>query len=66
MQYGKTKKITEEVYNRAVKNNGYITDDDKETVFTESERLGYGVYSTYVFKLAGEFYVGYALGDSCD
>lgn len=66
MQYGKSKKITEEVYNRAVNNHGYITKEDAETVFTDAERLGYGVYGTYVYKLAGEFYVGYALGDSCD
>lgn len=63
----KTKTITLEQYERALANGGRIADEDWRAVFTESERCGYGIYSTRVFCIKEGFYVvQYELGDSCD
>lgn len=75
MRYGYMKQITKEQYERGVANRGYLTKEDAETVFDDSERLGYGVYSPTVHLIekgktepdSKELYVvRYALGDSCD
>lgn len=60
------REITKEQYNRAKQNYGSITKDDVNDVFSESERLGYGVYSDYVYELDGKFYVSFLLGSTCD
>ena len=60
------KKISKEVYDRAIANNGHITSEDELTVFNEIERWGYGVYRTNVIERDGEYFVRYELGDSCD
>lgn len=61
-----TRKITEEQYTRAMSNKGYIADEDMTTVFSASERYGYGVYSPMAFSQGGEFFVRFQMGDSCD
>lgn len=61
-----TREITKEQYDRAMKNNKYITEEDKKTIFTESEIWGYGVYSPKVAEKDGKYYVNYESGDSCD
>lgn len=60
------RKITKEQYDRARQASGYLTESDKEQVFSQSELLGYGVYSPIVFESGGEYYVSYRIGDSCD
>lgn len=60
------RKISPEIYERAKANSNYITEDDMKTVFDDSERLGYGVYSPCVYECNGEHYVLYHLGSSCD
>lgn len=61
-----TRQITREQYQRGVQNRGYVVDSDKPQIFTEAERLGYGVYSPMVQEKDGEFYVTYLLGSTCD
>ena len=60
------KEITREQYQRGVENHGYLAKDDMQDVFTDAERLGYGVYSPIVHEIDERFYVHYLLGSSCD
>lgn len=66
MLYRARKEITEEQYNRGVKNNGYLAKLDEKLVFTASELYGYGIYSDIVHKDGDKFYVEYMTSDSCD
>ena len=60
------REITKEIYERALQNGGYITDDDKNIVFMPFEIWGYGVYLPKVYKENDKYYVDYKLGSSCD
>ncbi len=60
------RKINKDVYERSLKTGGYISDADKEAVFTDAEIWGYGVYAAKVCYEEGEYYVDYKLGSSCD
>lgn len=67
------KEITKEQYERAwAERNGYITKADMEDIFTQSQLIGYGVYSPVASKeyneVTGEttYCVHYHTGDSCD
>lgn len=60
------REITKEQYNRAKQNFGYIAKEDVCDVFTDSERLGYGVYSDSVYEENGKFFVAFLLGSTCD
>ncbi len=62
-----TRCITEEQFDRAMANKGYIDDSDRDSVFTASELYGYGVYSPRVFRNGnGEPCVSFMRGESCD
>ena len=61
-----SRKITKEQYERGTKNYGYLTKDDADLVFTDAERLGYGVYGARVETDGDDYYVSFWLGDSCD
>ena len=61
-----TRKITKEQYDRAMNNNGMLTEEDEETIFTTSEICGYGVSMIGVVDNHGQYYVTFRLGDSCD
>lgn len=61
-----TREITKEQYENALSNHRYITEYDKYDVFSDSERLGYGVYSPLVHEENGKYYVLFELGDTCD
>ena len=56
------RELTEEQFRRVM--------DAKDTtgIFTEQERMGYGVYCEYYYqdKTDGKYYVSFNLGDSCD
>lgn len=66
MFYGE-RRISEEQYQRAMGRNGILTDADIDDVFSLSEQIGYGIYSTKVGRNeAGEPIVRYSRGDSCD
>ena len=58
------RKITAEQYERA--KNGYLTEEDREAVFSPSELYGYGVYGGDVIERDGKYYVRYSLGSTCD
>lgn len=56
------RKITKDIYERAMKHNGYISREDCETIFTESELYGYGVYGARAYEENGEYYCDFSLG----
>ncbi len=61
-----TREISKEQYERARSNNRYVTKEDAQVIFSDSERLGYGVYSPIVHEDDGKYFVWFQLGDSCD
>ena len=58
--------ITPEQYERAQDNRGYLTDEDKKTVLTESERYGYGASAGSVYETGGKYYVRCHRYNNCD
>jgi len=60
------REITKEVYDRAQDNRGYITEADKQELFSDEELFGYGVYRARVSEIDGKYYMSYMLGGSCD
>lgn len=67
------KEITKEQYERAwAERHGYITEEDMEDIFSQSELVGYGIYLPTASKeydeATGEttYCVHYEMGDSCD
>ena len=58
--------IPKEIYNRAVENRGFVTEEDKESVWSVAQLYGYGVYSGHVYEENGKYYVPFSMGDSCD
>lgn len=66
MPYFYEKEISKEVYDNAQKNNGYITDDDKKSIFSVCELCGYGIYGAQAYKQKGKYYCTYYRGSSCD
>ena len=60
------KRISKEVYDRAIANNGHITSEDEAEIFGYIERCVYGIYRTVAFELDGKYFVRYELGDSAD
>ena len=60
------REITAEQYARAKAKNGYLTEEDRKTVFSPSELYGYGVYGGDVIEQDGKYYVRYSLGTTCD
>lgn len=58
------REITAEQYERA--KNGYLTEENREAVFSPSELYGYGVYGGDVIERDGKYYVRYSLGSTCD
>lgn len=62
----RTMEISKDVYDRAVKNNGLVTADDKLEIFDPAILMGYGVYSASVFSEHGKYWCRYYRGVSCD
>lgn len=60
------REITKEQYERAMKYNGLIPDEDRGDIFTISELWGYGVYLPTAFERDGKYFVSFELGSSCD
>ena len=60
------KEISEEIYQRAMENKGWLKKEDYCKVFSDTERMGYGVYGYKIFEKDGRRYVSYMLGSSCD
>lgn len=64
--YSLERKITKDIYERAIKNRNYIQGEDMNKVFNEAELCGYGIYGTQVFEKDNEYYVSYYMGSTCD
>ena len=66
------KPITKEQYCRAMVNHGYIDEVDMDILFSDAERLGYGIYSAVGRRRVNdetgevEYYVSYDTGSCCD
>ena len=61
------REIPEEMYRRAVQENGgRVTNDDVRAVLNEAERLGYGATASTVFEQDGRFYVHCHRWNNCD
>lgn len=66
------RKITKEQYERAQQHKGSITPEDERIIFSEAERIGYGIYSNSVCKETDPntnettYYVSYSTGSHCD
>ena len=58
--------ISNEVFDRAQKNRGYIAPEDKNKLFTETQLCGYGVYGAMAFEKDGKYLCAYSMGSSCD
>lgn len=58
--------VTEEVYERAKANRGYMTDEDILTHFSNSILCGYGLYNCQVYERDGKYICSYWRGASCD
>lgn len=65
--------VSKEVYERA-KNNSknkdqkyfYMTDSDKNELFSAAIRCGYGLYNCMVHEEKGKYICTWDRGDSCD
>lgn len=60
------REITKEIYERAIENNGYLTDNDEKIVLTDAERYGYGGSTRKVFEQEGKYYVHCHMYNHCD
>ena len=60
------RKITKDIYDRAMEHHRMITDDDMDAVFSAYEQLGAGVYGTYVFMRDGEYFCKASIGRNAD
>ena len=60
------RKITKEMYGRAVQNGGQLTREDYWNVFNESDVMGYGVYNERLAEEEGNYYVTFNRGSSAD
>ncbi|MBP5362124.1 MAG: hypothetical protein J6Y71_03730 [Ruminococcus sp.] len=61
------REISKEQFDRAQENrDGYLTKEDMEVVFDDSERYGYGVYGGKTMVKDGKYVVQFSLGSTCD
>lgn len=66
------KPIAKEQYERIQSNNGLISREDKDEIFSTAELCGYGISSPIVYKSHDEttgedtYIVSYYTSDSCD
>ena len=60
------REISKEIYDRAMENRGYITSGDMDTVFSEAELCGYGIYGAKAAEEDGKYYCHFSMGSSCD
>ena len=62
----KIREITKEIYERALQNRRYITDEDRKEVWDISDLCGYGIYGDQVYEEDGKYFVRYWRGNTCD
>jgi hypothetical protein len=56
------RRISKDIYNRIIKNNGHFSPKDVFSIFTEEEFYDKGIYSPFVYEYNNEYYVGFKLG----
>lgn len=73
MVTGEPFEVTKEVYDRARANSidkdgnsFYMAAEDKEKLFSETIRWGYGLYSCMVHEEDGKYICTWKRGNSCD
>jgi len=66
MVKGKDKEIPKDIYDRAMANNGRITEDDESEIFSRAILCGYGLYNTSVYEKDGKYFCSWYMGDGCD
>ena len=66
MVRGEDFEISKEVYDRAMKNGGYITGEDEKNLFSEAMLCGYGVYGDMAYEKDGKYWCRWEHGSSCD
>lgn len=67
-RFGQTRfdrEITAEQYDRAMKNNGFLTKSDENDLLTPADSA-YGVMCQTVFEQDGKYFVNCTGYDSCD
>ena len=58
--------ISKDVYDRAMRNRGYITETDKSNLFDTWQLCGYGVYSAMAYEKDKKYWCSYYMGSTCD
>lgn len=73
MKEGKPFEVSKEVYERAVANTVktekkyfLMAEQDKEELFSDSIRWGYGLYNCRVHEVDGKYICTWEHGESCD
>lgn len=66
MRIGTEFEVTKDVYDRAVKNGGYMASEDERKHFSEAILCGYGLYNCRVREENGKYICSYMTGSSCD
>lgn len=73
MKTGKPFEVSKEVYDRAKENSinkesyyFYMAAQDKEELFSDSIRWGYGLYNCRVHEENGKYICTWEMGNSCD
>ncbi len=67
-----TRPITKEQYERAQEHGGSLIPEDEQIIFSDAERIGYGIYGNSVHKETDSntnettYYVSYSTGSHCD
>ena len=59
------RKISKEDYEK-IGEGKYLPGDMMVKYFSDSERMGYGVYCATANLIDGQYYVTFEMGDSCD
>ena len=73
MKTGTPFEVSKEVYERARANSVnkdaksfYMVKEDTEKLFSDSIRLGYGLYNCKVHEENGKYICTWEMGDTCD
>ena len=60
------REITKDQYDRAMQNGGVVTGADRQDIFSDAERYGYGIYGARAFQEDGKYMVAFFRGETCD
>lgn len=66
MRKGTEFEVSKDVYERAVKDRGYMATEDRLKYFDESILCGYGLYDCKVRQEGDKYICSYMTGSTCD